>query len=473
MSNLSFNLKASYGLGQLSVGALSLMQRICLFFFYSQILGLSPLLAGLASAIASLFDAITDPIIGSFSDNWRSKYGRRFPFLVIGTFPTALSAFLLFTPLVEGEILLFSWFVFFSCLTNLFLTFFAIPHFALGAELSKDYLERASVVGFRQFFYFFGHVIVLFLAYGYFFAPTDDYANGQLNPEVYNPFIIVVVTIYLLASITSVWKTKSVIPSLITAEKKSDFSFAENFKSIFSDIYTALQNRSFRMVFFGNIFTSMAAGVTFNLELYALTFFWGLSGEMSLLLVGLAFYPGAFIGVFIAKQLISILDKRNSMLYGNAMWIIFIIIPILMKLLGMLDDLEMSIIVMILVSFRIMQGIAITPCDIAFGSSLADISDEQEIQTHKRQEGAFFAAAFFSIKAALGLGSALSGFALWFIAWPSNVDNITSENLFDLGIVLGPFVAALGLISCYFFSKYDLSKKRHIEILNQLDISKK
>ena len=65
------------------------------------------------------------------------------------------------------------------------------------------------------------------------------------------------------------------------------------------------------MVFFGNIFTSMAAGVTFNLELYALTFFWGLSGEMSLLLVGLAFYPGAFIGVFIAKQLISRLDKKK------------------------------------------------------------------------------------------------------------------------------------------------------------------
>ena len=86
MSNLSFNLKASYGLGQLSVGALSLMQRMFLFFFYVQILGLSPLLAGTASAIASLFDAITDPIIGSLSDNWRSKYGRRFPFLVIGTF---------------------------------------------------------------------------------------------------------------------------------------------------------------------------------------------------------------------------------------------------------------------------------------------------------------------------------------------------------------------------------------------------
>ena len=101
----------------------------------------------------------------------------------------------------------------------------------------------------------------------------------------------------------------------------------------------------------------MAAGVTFNLELYALTFFWGLSGEMSLLLVGLAFYPGAFIGIFIAKQLIDRLGKGNSMLYGNAMWIIFIIIPILMKLLGMLDELEISLIIILLVSFGLCKAL--------------------------------------------------------------------------------------------------------------------
>ena len=46
-------------------------------------------------------------------------------------------------------------------------------------------------------------------------------------------------------------------------------------------------------------------------------------------------------------------------------------------------------------------------------------------------------------------------------------------NLFNLGIVLGPFVAIIGLISCYFYSKYDLSKERHLEILNQLDVRKK
>ena len=139
MNNLDFGFKASYGLGQLSVGSLTLFTRICLFFFYSQVLGLPPLLAGLASVISSVFDAITDPIIGSLSDNWRSKYGRRFPFLALGTIPTAIFVFLLFTPLVEGDFLLFLWFVAFASLTNLFITFFAIPHYALGAELSEDY----------------------------------------------------------------------------------------------------------------------------------------------------------------------------------------------------------------------------------------------------------------------------------------------------------------------------------------------
>ena len=469
MSKLTFGLKASYGLGQLSVGVLGLMARICLFFFYSQVLGLSPLLAGLASAIASVFDAITDPIIGSLSDNWRSKYGRRFPFLVIGTLPTAICAFLLFTPLVEGEILLFIWFVTFSCLTNLFLTVFTIPHYALGAELSDDYLERASVVAYRQFFYFFGQVIVLFLAYGYFFAPNEDFTNGQLNPDVYSPFATVVAFLYLLASFTSIWKTQSVIPSLAEAVGDTNFSFKDSLKTIFTDIYEALKNHSFRMVFFGNICTSIAAGLSWNLELYALSFFWGLTGVTSLLLVGLAFYPGAFIGLVIANKFIDRFGKGNAMLYGTALWITFIIIPVVLKLYGFFDQSEMAQIVITLLIFRVIQGIVITPSEIGFGASLADIADEQEIHTHKRQEGAFFAAAFFSIKASLGMGAALSGVALWFISWPAEVGNISADNLFDLGLILGPLVAAIGLMAIYFYSKYDLTKDRHKKIINELD----
>ena len=89
------------------------MSRLCLFFFYSQVLGISPALVGFATAVATVFDAITDPIIGSISDNFKSKYGRRLPFLFAGTLPTSISIFLLFNPLVTGDAALFYWLVFF------------------------------------------------------------------------------------------------------------------------------------------------------------------------------------------------------------------------------------------------------------------------------------------------------------------------------------------------------------------------
>lgn len=472
MSNLDFVFKASYGLGQFSVGSLTLFTRICLFFFYSQILGLSPLLAGLASVISSVFDAITDPVIGSLSDNWRSKYGRRFPFLALGTIPTAIFVFLLFTPLVEGDFLLFFWFVTFASLTNLFITFFAIPHYALGAELSNDYLERASIVGFRQFFYFFGQVITLFLAYGYFFTPTENFTNGQMDPAIYSPFALVVAILYLLATISSIWKTKSIIPNLIQLQKDERFSVIQSFKSIFLDVFEALKNKSFRMVFFGNIYTSIAAGLSWNLELYALTFFWGLTGEITFLLVGLAFYPGAFIGLALARKFIDRFEKDKTLLYGTALWIMFLVIPVLLKIIGFFDHAEIMQIVAILVIFRILQGIAITPSEIAFGASLADITDEQELINHKRQEGVFFSSAFFSIKASLGIGAGLSGLALWIIAWPTQSENINSDHLFNLGIILGPVVGLIGLIGCYFYKRYDLTKARHKEILSDLETRK-
>lgn len=472
MSNLDFVFKASYGLGQFSVGSLTLFTRICLFFFYSQILGLSTLLAGLASVISSVFDAITDPVIGSLSDNWRSKYGRRFPFLALGTIPTAIFVFLLFTPLVEGDFLLFFWFVTFASLTNLFITFFAIPHYALGAELSNDYLERASIVGFRQFFYFFGQVITLFLAYGYFFAPTENFTNGQMDPAIYSPFALVVAILYLLATISSIWKTKSIIPNLIQLQKDERFSVIQSFKSIFLDVFEALKNKSFRMVFFGNIYTSIAAGLSWNLELYALTFFWGLTGEITFLLVGLAFYPGAFIGLALARKFIDRFEKDKTLLYGTALWIMFLVIPVLLKIIGFFEHAEIMQIVAILVIFRILQGIAITPSEIAFGASLADITDEQELINHKRQEGVFFSSAFFSIKASLGIGAGLSGLALWIIAWPTQSENINSDHLFNLGIILGPVVGLIGLIGCYFYKRYDLTKARHKEILSDLETRK-
>ena len=66
--------------------------------FYQQILGLPAGLAGTALAIAIFADAITDPLIGAISDRFRSKWGRRHPFLLIAPIPLAMCIFLIFHP---------------------------------------------------------------------------------------------------------------------------------------------------------------------------------------------------------------------------------------------------------------------------------------------------------------------------------------------------------------------------------------
>ena len=99
MSELSLGTKLSYGVGQLSDGIKQSSFTTFLFFYYNQVLALSGTLAGLAVGIALVFDAITDPMVGSVSDNWRSKLGRRHPFMFLAAAPRGIAVLTSSSPL--------------------------------------------------------------------------------------------------------------------------------------------------------------------------------------------------------------------------------------------------------------------------------------------------------------------------------------------------------------------------------------
>ena len=116
-----------------------------------------------------------------------------------------------------------------------------------------------------------------------------------------------------------------------------------------------------------------------------------------------------------------------------------------------------------------MQGLAIIPPDVAFNAAMADTADQQELVNGKRQEGIFFASAYFSIKASYGIGAAIAGVALSMIGWPTGSEaEVTDLNIFNLGIILGPVVAVFGLIGGFIYSKYDLTREKHEQIRSQL-----
>ena len=142
-------LKLGYGLGQTSSGVKNATFTIFLFFYYNQVLGVSGSMVGMASLLALIVDAVTDPMVGQLSDRFKSRWGRRHPFMLLGALPFGLTIYLLFSPPAGlSEQGLFAWMLGFAIVVRVLLTFFYVPHLSLGAEMVRDYHERTVLIGY-------------------------------------------------------------------------------------------------------------------------------------------------------------------------------------------------------------------------------------------------------------------------------------------------------------------------------------
>src|SRR6056300_853939 len=123
------SIKLGYGIGQTSSGVKNAVFSIFLFFYYNQVLGLSGSLAGMASLLALIVDAVTDPMVGQLSDRFKSRWGRRHPFMLAGAVPFGIAMVALFSP-PEGldQSQLFAWMLIGAIAVRLMLTLFFVPH---------------------------------------------------------------------------------------------------------------------------------------------------------------------------------------------------------------------------------------------------------------------------------------------------------------------------------------------------------
>ena len=142
-----------YGAGSVAYGVKDNGFSVFLLFYYNQVLGLPERWVGLGIFIALVVDAFSDPVVGYVSDNWRSRWGRRHPFMYFAALPAGLSFYFLFNPpagLSDGG--LFAYFVTLAIIVRTFITLYEIPSTSLVAELSDDYDTRTSMLSFRYFF---------------------------------------------------------------------------------------------------------------------------------------------------------------------------------------------------------------------------------------------------------------------------------------------------------------------------------
>jgi len=204
-----------FAAGQIPEGVQSTSFGFFLLFFYNQVLCLSGFLASLAIVIALLVDAVSDPVIGSWSDGVRYRWGRRHPFMYAAAAPFAICFYLLFSPpagLTETQV--FIWLVVFSVLTRTTQSVYSIPHTSLTAELSTDYHERTLLSSLRSLLQSVGTLMVFLIGLQIFFGATPEYPNGQLNPAAYPRFAGMFSIVIFVGVLLTVYGTHSHIPYL-------------------------------------------------------------------------------------------------------------------------------------------------------------------------------------------------------------------------------------------------------------------
>ena len=463
--------KLAFGIGQVAEGVKNTAFSTFVLIYYNQVLGLSGTLAGIAIMVALCFDAATDPLAGSLSDNWRGRWGRRHPFMYASAVPLAVCFYFLFAPPTGlGETGLFLWLTAFAVLTRGAMTLYHVPHLALGAELSDDYEERTSIVSYRTIFGVLGNAATILVAFSLFFIDTPE-LRGNLVGEAYPPFAATFAVVMVVTILGSALGTHDQIPHLkqTAAGPTAATGLAGVLGQVVGDLRAALRNVSFRWLFSGVIIVFVMVGVQSALGLYMGNYFWNLASA-ELRWIVLAAPVGIMFGAPFTRLINRRFDKKPSVVLGTAWYAFFALSPPTLRLLGWFPENGDPVLVPLLVAMTIVGGMGVVQALVSAGSMMADIADEHEFESGRRQEGIFFGALSFSGKAASGLGNLVGGFGLDLIAFPERAipGEVPAAVVDRLGLLYGPLVMVFAVVAVWCYSHYRLTRKRHEEILAAL-----
>jgi len=212
---------------------------VFVLFYYKQVLGLSGTLTGLAIALSVIWDAVSDPLVGAWSDQLRSRWGRRHPLMVASVLPLALSFVGLFWPpqqLLGSQLHLFFWLLATVLLLRTALTLFMVPYLALGAEISSDYRERTSLARARTNLGWFVGVLVPASTLAFLFA-AERGVDGRFLASNYQLYGLLCALGVVCASGVCLRGTWHYIPALPKVDKVSGDGLWRDIRSTFDNLH--------------------------------------------------------------------------------------------------------------------------------------------------------------------------------------------------------------------------------------------
>lgn len=460
----------AYGFGQVAEAIKNQGFNVFLLFYYNQVLQVSATGSSIALAIALIFDAVTDPVAGSLSDKLHSRWGRRHPFILFSAIPLAISFYLLFNPPVGlSEFTYVVWLAVFAILVRGSLTFYHVPHLALGAEMAQDYDQRSTMYAFSTFFGFMGAVAFIPISYRVFFPTTEAFNPGLLNQAAYSSWAIFAGAMMIFAVLVCVIGTRHEIPRLrriqnVSVDRFSLFRTLVEVKEVF-------KNKSFFALFFGMMTSVFILSVEAVFNPFMGFHFWGMTTEQ-LAYIPIGMLTGLVLSVLLVPVFTRNFDKKPTLIGCAALTIVNINTPIVLTLFDVdwfPDPGSTGLLLVLIFS----GGITTLLAPIVFAtlnSMFADIADEHDLEVGERREGVIFAARSFANKASASIGLVAGGILLDWIAFPRGavMGSVPAEIVWQLGFIAGPATSVFTLGGLALYIRYRIDRKRHAEIMQSL-----
>lgn len=444
-----------------------------LLIYYSQVLGLDPALAGLAMMISLVFDAVSDPLVGRWSDRLKHRLGRRHPFLFAAIVPIALAYYLLWNPYLAfepeslGQTGLFLYLLVLAVTLRLSLTMHAVPFNALLPEITPDYDQRTRLMNFSYSgAWFFGTIMaVAMYAYWLADAPGEPVGSGVLRAEGYVEAGLVAGVVALFCLALAAFGTRAYVPRLSPPPAKSG-----SVSQMWREGAATLSDRNFVAMVLSGLFNASASGTSTALWAYMQPYFWGFSSSQTSTILASQLLS-AVIAFLVIPSLTRGRDKKPVLIAISLLSILVGSGPVFLMLVGLFPATGSDLLFYIMVVVGVAQVTLIVMASVVTASMIADIVESREVATGRREEGLLFSVLSFMGKVAGGAGVWAGGIMLALINFPTDTmtTSVPPETIVRLGWLYGPALVIFYGLSIAALGYYALDRKSHAANLRTLE----
>lgn len=435
---VAFFKKLSYGMPAFALAVVGIPIYVYLPKFYTDVVGINIVSLGYILFSVRIFDAVTDPAIGHLSDRTRSAFGRRRPYIALGSFFVAATMYFLFNPPEASPALETVWFGVFIYALFLFWTVVAVPYESLGPEITFDYHERTSLFAVRD-----GFLIAGTLAAASSPAAVQWLFNLTADAEGEKAKFFWISVIYAPLIVATCWWCSWAIKELPQKFRETPFKFWQGLRQL-------TRNRPFIILLVAYTISAVGNNLPATLILYYVQYVL-LSDLADLFLLiyfatGILFLPGWIL-----------VSRRTGKKFA---WLASIVVNtgafIGVFFLGPGDEL--------------IYGILVFLSGIGFGATLAipsaiqaDVIDYDELLTGERREGQYIGLWSIAKKlaAAVGIGIGLS--VLGLAGYTPNVAQSESVRL-TLRTLYALVPSVCNIIAFGIALTYPISGRVHQEI---------